>query len=225
MKKKGLVSTRIKGVSNPVYLRKDSTDLETLRYVFYNKEYRLEDLTFKPKWIIDGGAYAGYTSVYYANQYPEARTIAVEADPKNFTVLQKNTEPYPQVELLQSGLWHKDTFLKVRDVGLGEWGMMVEESEQSDPDAFKAVTVDSIMETYGIDEIDLLKLNIEGAEKELFTHGYEKWLDKVKILVIELHDRMKPGCSEAFFNAIQPYNFASFKRGYNHILYKEGCFR
>ena len=133
--------------------------------------------------------------------------------------------PYKQVEMLHSGIWNKDTYLKVKDAGLGEWGMMVEESMKSDPGSFKAVTITSLMKTYNINEIDILKLNIEGAEKELFSDGYEEWLNKVKIIIIELHDTIRPGCSESFFKAITPYNFASFRRSWNLILFNKDCFQ
>jgi len=65
-----------------------------------------------------------------------------------------------------------------------------------------------------------LKLDIEGAGKELFTSNYEEWLDKVNIMVIELHDRMKPGCSDAFYSTIKKYNFREVQKGGLIILYK-----
>lgn len=45
--------------------------------------------------------------------------------------------------------------------------------------------------------IDLLKLDIEGAEKEVFLHGSEEWLDQVDVIAVELHDRLEPGCRAA----------------------------
>ncbi|WP_408011833.1 FkbM family methyltransferase [Pseudalkalibacillus sp. A8] len=120
--------------------------------------------------------------------------------------MRENIRNYDQIELLHAGLWNKNTYLRVKDVGLGEWGMMVEEIERSELGAFKAVTIDSIVADFGIEEIDILKLNIEGAEKEYFTRVREL-VGKVKILIIELHDRMKPGCSRAFYKAIKPTSF------------------
>ncbi|WP_408008756.1 hypothetical protein ACJROX_29700 [Pseudalkalibacillus sp. A8] len=63
-----------------LYFRGDSTDYDTFKYVFYEKEYRLSTLTFKPEWIIDGGANVGYTSVYFAEQFPDAKIVAVESE-------------------------------------------------------------------------------------------------------------------------------------------------
>ncbi|OLO37173.1 hypothetical protein BTR23_13645 [Alkalihalophilus pseudofirmus] len=214
-------SSKVPGIKKPVLYRKNSTDYETLKYIFYDRMFSLDEFDLDPKWIIDGGAYVGYTSVYFANEFPNAQIIAVEPDGPNFQLLKKNVRPYQNVVLEQSGLWNKDTYLQVKDVGLGEWGMVVEELNKQEPGAIKATTITSLINKYKINTIDILKLNIEGAEKELFSAGYEDWLNKVKILIIELHDRIKPGCSDALFKALEPYNFGSYKKGWNNILYNK----
>jgi FkbM family methyltransferase len=217
---------KVSGFNEPICYRKNSTDLSSLKYVFYDKEYLLKPLSFEPKWIIDGGANAGYTSIYFANNYPNAQIVAIEPDQSNYEVLTENTKNYKNIVPIHSGLWSKNTYLEVVDVGLGEWGLVVRESEQSKPQSIKAVTIDSLMDKYKMQRIDLLKLNVEGAEKELFTNeGHKSWLNKINILIIELHDRIIPGCTEAFNEAVKPYNFNSFKRGSNLILYKEGSFK
>ena len=74
------------------------------------------------------------------------------------------------------------------------------------------------MADYGITVLDLVKIDIEGAEKELFENGYEKWLPKTRVLVVELHDRMKPGCSKSVFSAICQYDFSFSHKGENLIF-------
>jgi hypothetical protein len=49
-----------------------------------------------------------------------------------------------------------------------------------------------------------LKIDIEGAELELFSSGTDRWLDLVDNIVIELHGKK---CSEAFFKAIDGRGF------------------
>lgn len=216
--------TQIPNVPNPIYVRMDTSDPYVFRQIFQFREYEMPNLPFCPKLIIDGGANVGYASIWFSNIYPEAKIIAIEPDQSNFEVLKHNTAPYRQVELINSGLWDKNTFLNVKDIGLGKWGLIVEETNEPNPNSFKAITIESILENSEFDEIDILKIDIEGAEKELFSFGYEKWLDKVKIIIIELHDRMKLGCSHAFFKAISQYNFSLILRGENLILVKEELF-
>ncbi|TYP75729.1 FkbM family methyltransferase [Paenibacillus methanolicus] len=214
----------IEGVPHPVYARTETSDPFALQQIFRFHEYSFPDLTFSPKLIIDGGANAGYASVWFANLYPGAKIIAVEPDKSNFDVMQYNTKPYTQVEPVHSGLWNKNTYLNVRDVGLGKWGTMVLETDEPDESSFKAVTIQSLFENSGFDEIDILKLDIEGAEREVFSEGFESWLGKVKMIIIELHDAMKRGCSHAFFKAINQYDFGLTLKGENLVLTRSDLF-
>lgn len=61
----------------------------------------------------------------------------------------------------------------------------------------------------GIDSINLLKMDIEGAEKEIFKCC--PWINKVNVLAIELHDRLYGGCTQAVRDACQ--GFAIEERG------------
>ena len=62
----------------------------------------------------------------------------------------------------------------------------------------KAMTVDKIIEDFGIDRINILKIDIEGAEKEVFADS-SAWIESVDALIVELHERMKPGCNRSFY--------------------------
>jgi hypothetical protein len=55
------------------------------------------------------------------------------------------------------------------------------------------------MKEQGIDYIDILKIDIEGAEREIFRDP-SSWIEKVDSLIIELHECMKPGCYRSFYN-------------------------
>lgn len=211
----------VPNISTPVCVRMDTSDPYVFQQIFQQYDYHLPKLPFTPSLIIDGGANVGYSSVWFANLFPEAKIIAVEPEKSNLEVLKYNTIPYKQVEIINSGLWDKNIFLNIKDVGLGKWGIMVEETDEPNLSSLRAVTIDKILENSGFQEIDILKLDIEGAEKELFSSGYEKWIDKVKIIIIELHDRMKKGCSQSFFSAVSKYDFAFTMRGENLILIKE----
>ena len=63
-----------------------------------------------------------------------------------------------------------------------------------------AMTVDKVMLDYGLEKIDILKIDIEGAEREVFRDP-TLWIDKVDALIVELHERMKPGCNRSFYKS------------------------
>ena len=137
------------------------------------------------------------------SKYPNAKIICIEPDSENFALLQKNVAPYRDIVCENKGVWSRDTRLKISDkYGLGKWGMCVEEDEAG---SVEAITINSILQKYNWSEVDLLKIDIEGSEKQLFSKAEPEWLLKVKTIVIELHDRYEPGCAQPFFEAINTY--------------------
>ncbi len=58
----------------------------------------------------------------------------------------------------------------------------------------------TIINEYGLGEVDLLKVDIEGGELAVFEAS-DAWIDQVAAIAIELHDRMLPRCSRVFFDA------------------------
>jgi len=96
------------------------------------------------------------------------------------------------------------------DPGLGKWGFMTQEnnSEEEYGDIFhivQGITIDKIMDDYGLDRISILKVDIEGAEREVFMDS-SQWLDKVDALIVELHGRMKLGCNRVFYNGTNGFD-------------------
>ena len=110
----------------------------------------------------------------------------------------------------------------VIDKGYGNWGFITEiediDSSQKVVDTVKTITIDEIIKENNLEYVDLLKIDIEGGEKELFESNYENWLPKTRCIVIELHDGLKMGCSKNFFKAISKYNFSYHNRG-GHLLF------
>jgi hypothetical protein len=74
-------------------------------------------------------------------------------------------------------------------------------------DAVNALTMDKLLEIAQTDTFDILKLDIEGGEVELFSSNYETWLDKTNVIIIELHDRLRDGCSKNLYSAASHYDF------------------
>jgi FkbM family methyltransferase len=210
-----LISLNILDYPNPIFLRNGTSDISVFNHVIRDREY---DLDYgKVSTIIDCGANIGLTSVFLYNKYPNAKIIAVEPESSNFELLKNNTAHYKNIECVKKGIWHSSVHLEVLDNGHGKWGFTTKEVGSKTETSLDAISIDSIMDQYGLKVIDLLKIDIEGSEKELFEKNYDKWLPKVKVLVIELHDHMRPGCAENFFRAISKYKF-EFKISGRHNL-------
>ena len=213
----------IHGISTPFAYRPIEEDVGIIKSIFGFQEYQLPPIKdFQPKLILDCGSNIGCAAVYFAIKYPYAQIYSVEPEKDNFKLLLFNTILYDNIYPIKSALWNKETFIRVEDRGFGKWGFMTFETNADDPDAFKTTTVARLLADSGFDEIDLIKIDIEGAEKEVFSApDVDDWLPKVKVLVIELHDRMKQGCSYEFFKAISKYKWFFAFRGENLIFIRE----
>ncbi len=214
-----LIHISIPQLKAPVIVRAGTSDIPTFEQIFLWEEYDLP-VRAEPKLIIDGGANVGYASVYFANRYPNAQIIAVEPERSNFEILRQNATPYPNISILQAGIWHKKTSLIIENPQDEPWEFRVQESSVVEG-AIESVTITDLLELANASVIDILKLDIEGAEKEVFSFNYSAWLKRVNLLIVELHDRYKPGCSAAFYSATSTGEFMESQKGENIILVRK----
>ena len=210
------------GIRNPVYVRIRTTDVSIYHEVLLCGQYAL-DFPYSPKTIVDAGANIGMASLYFANKYPDARIIAVEPEGSNFAMLALNVALYPNILPVRAALWNRDGKIGVNTPGsienpLSKVGFVVRE-DQGVP--VRAMTMRTLMREMGLRSIDILKIDIEGAEKEVFETC--DWMDAVNCLMIELHDHLKPGSSAAV-DAVTEGFWAS-KRGETTVYVRKSCLR
>ena len=213
----------IGGLKTPFAIRPNvQADIAIAQSIFQFQEYALGIKDFQPKLILDCGGNIGCSAVYFANVYKNAQIYSIEPEINHFQLLKFNTCLYKNIHCIDSALWDKETFIKVEDKGFGDLGWMTFETTADDPAAIKTVTVSKLLKDSGFEEIDLLKVDIEGAEKEVFgAPDVDEWLSRVKVIAIELHDRMKDGCSYEFFKAISKYHWHFAQRGENLIFIRK----
>jgi FkbM family methyltransferase len=130
--------------------------------------------------------------------------------------LKQNLNHLDNVTLINAAIWHKKTKLQISDkFNSGKWGIVTEEIEKIEDEGsmIDAISIDEILKENQIENIDILKIDIECAEKYLFSNNYLSWLPKTKMVIIELHEHLCSGCSQPFFEAIGK----SFKNYSYHI--------
>jgi FkbM family methyltransferase len=213
-KKKETIGYALKDLKHKIYLRTASSDYAIYRQIFIEKQYEYS-LKQDPKIIIDCGANIGLASVYFANKYPSAKIIAIEPETSNFELLVANTKNYPNVHCLKNGIWHKKTNLHIYDAGMGSWNFVTNEVDYENENTISAISLTDIMVMFKIERIDILKMDIEGSEKEVFDNYDEAWLNNTDLVIIETHDRMKKGTAKSFFTAISSFNYSMDVRGEN----------
>lgn len=208
------------GMRSPVYIRMRTTDVSVYHEVLNCGQYAI-DLPFSPKIIVDAGANIGMASLYFATKYPYARIIAIEPEISNFAILAQNVAAYPNIVPIHAALWNRDGGIGVNTPESFEnlqnkVGFVVREG-QGVP--VRAITLRTLMREMGIPSIDILKVDIEGAEKEVFDAC--DWMDTINCLMIELHDRFKPGSSAAV-DAVAD-GFLSSKHGETTVYIRKAC--
>jgi len=152
-------------------------------------------------------------SIYFANRYPDAKIVAIEPESSNAAILTANCKPYPNITVLEKAVSYKSGAMKIVDTGSGHYGFMMKEidgSENTNTPTIETVTLGEVMKMYAMDNIDLLKMDVEGSEREIFSYKSEEWLPKTRALTVELHDRFVPGASKAVIKAVARYDFSVY---------------
>jgi FkbM family methyltransferase len=202
------------------FLRSNTTDPGIFGQVFIARQYEIP-YSFEPKTIIDAGANTGLSALYFADRFPHANIVALEPDKDNFEIALQNTKNNNRIKVMQKGIWHENTYLEIIDSATKKDSFMVKESLDAASTGIEAISIETILKQEGWPRIDILKVDIEGSEKELFSGNYEKWLPLTKVIFVEIHDAMKKGCSKSVFKAISQYNFSFTMKHENLIFINE----
>lgn len=185
--------------------------------MFVDDEYKIE-VPFEPKVIFDLGANIGLAAVYFKNRFPGAMIVSVEPESSNYSLLCRNVAGLENVHCHHNGIWNSDTNLVIEDIGLGNWGFIVKESAQKTENSIDAITIESLMKRHGIKQIDLLKIDIEGSEKDVFEKNTQAWLPYAKMIIVECHDRMRADTAKTVFKALEAYDYEFGLRGENLVF-------
>jgi FkbM family methyltransferase len=209
------IRVRPRGFRSPLEMRgNDSSDADVFGQIFLGEEYR-PLLGGRPSVIFDLGANIGLSSAWFLNRFPTATVLAVEPDPENLALCRKNLAMFgARAQVLQGAVWSKRTKLSLSRGSFRdgrEWASQVVERTVSDA----RVEVDgwdipSLLSHAGTSVIDLLKVDIEKGELELFSSGCETWIPFVRAICIELHGK---DCEELFCGALRNFDFTLIQSG------------
>jgi FkbM family methyltransferase len=198
---------RLPGYRHELYLRAGGSDRSTLYQAFIQREYAVLSHLVTPQLIIDCGANVGYSSVYFLNRFPGVRVIAVEPDPSNVDMCRRNLAPYgDRATVVHSAVWSHPTKLVVsKGAGDGlEWGTQVREPRMGELPDVEALDIPALMDMSDVQVVDLLKIDIESSEAEVFRENAAQWLKCVRTIAIELHG---DECKRIFFRALADFDF------------------
>jgi FkbM family methyltransferase len=170
--------------------------------------------------IIDAGAYVGYASAYLSENLPNAKILAIEPDEQNFNFLLKNAYCSRHIFPCWGAVWSKPCVLSVHKDQLDrkEWSHYC---KHVDGIGIAGKSIQDHMKSLGWDRLDILKMDIEGGEYEIFKDP--SWLDLVDIVAMEIHHTL--GNPHVIFDAFKKHKFDVSQAGEVTLAVKEGYAR
>lgn len=241
---KKIIIPEIYSCNQCAFIRDNTLDEYILDEIFKSKQYEIKtrDIkkykylsgfeSFSPKVIFDLGANIGLSTIYFAAIYPDAIIYSIEPDDENFYLLEQNTSFLSNVVRLKGAIWSKSEKLYIanRDQIITRTGKFnkssyyVQPQIVSDEIPINGYTIQYLMDKYMVNYIDVCKIDIQGAEKEVFRDNTE-WLNNVKCVFVEVHDRFVDGCFYAVSKAMEKYEFvyisSSGRDGNVHLFVKK----
>ena len=175
---------KLRGYGSGIAFRPGTADVSALIQNLIREEYGRLSKDFRPEWIVDAGAYIGDVSLYFLNRFPSARVVALEPSAANYALAQVNLEPYgDRARLLNRGLWSQSCTLNIA----GEFTGAHLSSTDTGGERIECVNVSQLMSSLSLPRIDILKLDIEGAETEVLLVNSDEWLAKTRMVIVEFH--------------------------------------
>jgi len=211
---------KLKNQDFDIVLRSQGSDWDVFKQIFQHEEYKalLKTISLNGielEFILDLGANIGLTTAYIKKFHPDAEVICVEPDKNNFAQLSLNIAKLSKIKAINAGIWNKCTALTEDEPFRGgdDWSKTFKEGNGSQLGITEGITIQHILQQYAKTRIDLLKIDIEGAERFIFDESISNlnFLTVTKVIAIEIHDEYN--IRDKIYTILRNYNFTLFESG------------
>lgn len=215
------------------YLRRYGSDIKVFDQVVINEEYKyilnLVDrcgLHNTPLTILDCGSNIGLFSAWILNHVKVKKIVSIEADLDNY-IFQKyfidKMKYETKVELVNKAIWSdSESTLKISsDFRDGQqWAKSVVLAFETNSSTVKSISLNQVFDDYLDQEIHILKIDIEGAEKAVFENelNFDRLLRNTAIIAIEIHEEVES--TSMILSILDNYGFELKKVGETTFGYK-----
>jgi len=185
----------------------------------FREEQLKEQFKLEPGWVfVDVGASMGMYTVMASRQVRKTGlVVAIEPHPQSFDFLRfiVSLLRLKNVRVFNVALYSKDSII---DLYLGKEPPLSSVMSDSGFGSMKvrAFALDSLMKVLGIECVNAVKIDVEGAEMEVLR-GMEKSIKICKFITVELHGKDKATLVKCF---LENEGFSTKRLGKNkkHIL-------
>jgi FkbM family methyltransferase len=205
-----LLKIKPAGYLFPLTVRRADSDRVVVHQVIVREEYGPVSALPDVRLVVDCGANIGVSSYYFLHRYPAARLIAIEPDAQNCSLCRQNLRPFgDRATVVHAALWPERRPMRIAPSSrrLGSWGLRVEPvaAPARELAEVEGLTIPDILaRAHAQGPIDLIKIDIEGAETEVFRVS-PPWLASIRNIAIELHG---DAARAAFAAALSGYAYS-----------------
>jgi FkbM family methyltransferase len=172
--------------------------------------------------ILDCGGNIGLSAIWFAHKFTKAQIFTVEPEANNFELLSENVAPYgDSITAIRGAVWPRSELLHIKNKEAGAAAYQVQPIAGHAGESIRGYTIDELLRLAANDSAFIVKLDIEGAQKNLFQQNTE-WVARTNLIILELDDWQFPwaGTSRSFFSCVSQQPFEYLISG-EHIF----CFR
>ncbi len=169
--------------------------------------------------IADAGANVGLFAIQIARENPRCRVLALEPFAENFRYLDENVKracsdnvrcyavalgaEFGQGEMEAIGTRSLDHVLRAGK-NVSNAPSTTTTLDPSAPPSVPIMPLGGLFELAAAEEIDFLKVDIEGSEHEVFAAAKPEDMGRIKRIAMEYHDNIVPGTLELVRNILAP---------------------
>lgn len=174
---------------------RNAMDVWSVKETFLDAFYTRYGVAPQDGWVmVDIGAGIGDFSIYAAYGRPNAVVYAFEPYSESYQLLIKNLtmNAIDNVVAFQQAVWRRAGQLVI-DLSGGEPLQFssregISKRDEQDVVTVEGLPLEDIFEEQGIESVDLMKLDCEGAEYEILMETSSDALAKIQRIIMEYHD-------------------------------------
>jgi FkbM family methyltransferase len=194
----------LNGKMQGVWLRTYAGDIDIFYEIFWRKIYQLPlPYTKKMHTIIDLGSNIGLSALYFMNYYKPERLLCVEPEITNYNLLVQNINSGKLAKSflpLNAAVTDLNGYTSLNTKKDFKYNISV--SEEMEDGEVATFNLETLLKKFDIHQVDLIKIDIEGSEKKVFSNS--EWLRHVHQLILEVHS---PQDEEICLRTLQENNF------------------
>ena len=185
---------RLPHMANQVSIRTGTSDMQVFHDIFIWGEYGFLKPVADITTVLDIGANVGYSSTYFAGIYPKCEVVAVELMHSNFEQLSRNTAFLGnRIRTVEAAVWSHNDGVSIADDTFRDgdaWSHHASEAEDG-KSLVPSITMVNLMQQHAMPRVNICKIDIEGAEYELFATGNRDWANHCDVILVEIHEDLR----------------------------------